>query len=97
PGSPDPYYNRGKTRQVMGDFVGAMEDFSKAIAIAPEYVFALYDRGLLHVEMGNAAEARQDFLRASQICLDLGRTGCYEDTQYQISQLDNPEAELGEE
>ena len=97
PGSPDPYYNRGSTRQAMGDLTGAMEDFSQAIAIAPDYVFALYDRGLLHVELGNPAEARQDFAQAAQLCLDLGRTGCYEDAQYQISQLENPQAEVSEE
>lgn len=89
PNSPDPYYNRGLTREAMDDLPGAMEDFSKAIAISPDYVFALYDRGLLHVKMGNRTEALNDFRRASQLCLDLGRTGCYEDAQYQISQLQN--------
>lgn len=92
PDSPDPYYNRGLTREAMNDLVGAMQDFSKAITIDPNYVFALYDRGLLHLEMGQPNQALEDFQQASRRCLDLGRTGCYEDAQYQISLLQNPEA-----
>ena len=97
PNSPDPYYNRGLTREAMDDLAGAMDDFSKAIAIAPDYVFALYDRGLLHVRTGNRSEALTDFRRASQLCLDLGRTGCFEDAQYQISQLENTQSGEGAE
>lgn len=87
PDSPDPYYNRGLTRQAMNDLPGAMEDFSKAIAIAPDYVFAIYDRGLLQADLGNVSAALSDLKQASQLCLELGRTGCYEDAQYQITRL----------
>ena len=87
PDSPDPYYNRGLTRQDMDDVSGALEDFSRAIAIAPDYVFAFYNRGLLQAKKGNRSEALADFRQASQLCLELGRTGCYEDALYQISQL----------
>lgn len=89
PDSPDPYYNRGLTRQLINDLPGAMEDFTTALTIAPDYVFALYDRGLLNVELGNPANALEDFRQASQICLELGRTGCYEDALYQISLLES--------
>jgi len=87
PDRPDPYYNRALTRQAMNDLVGALDDFSKAIAIAPDYVFAFYDRGLLHAELENWSQALDDMRQASQLCLDLGRTGCYEDAQYQINQI----------
>lgn len=87
PNSPDPFYNRGLTRQALDDIPGAMADFSQAIAIDPNYVFALYDRGLLHAEMNNHQAALQDLQTASQVCLDLGRTGCYEDARFQISDL----------
>jgi len=87
PDSPDPYYNRGLTRQAMNDLPGAMDDFSKAIAIAPDYVFAIYDRGLLQADLGNVSAALSDLKQASQLCLELGRTGCYEDAQYQITRL----------
>ena len=87
PNSPDPYYNRGLTRQALNDLTGAMADFSQAIALDPNYVFAMYDRGLLQAELGNHAAALADLRQASQLCLDLGRTGCYDDAQYQITRL----------
>ncbi|MDB9526733.1 tetratricopeptide repeat-containing serine/threonine-protein kinase [Oscillatoria sp. CS-180] len=87
PDSSDSYYNRGLTRQAMDDIPGAMEDFSKAIAIDSDYVFAVYDRGLLQADLGNTSAAITDLQKASQLCLDLGRTDCYEDAQYQLSRL----------
>ena len=87
PNSPDPYYNRGLTRQALNDLTGAMADFSQAIALDPDYVFAMYDRGLLQAELGNHSAALADLRQASQLCLDLGRTGCYDDAQYQITRL----------
>ncbi len=87
PNSADAYYNRGLTRQAMADRVGAKEDLSQAIAIDPNYVFAYYDRGLLATQEGNLPQALADFRKTSQLCLDLGRTGCYQDAQYQISRL----------
>jgi len=94
PNSPDPFYNRALTRQALNDRPGAMEDLSQAIAIDPTYVFARYDRALLHIDMNNPSAALADLQAASQLCLDLGRTGCYEDAQFQISQLQ--EATTGE-
>ncbi|MEM6519556.1 MAG: tetratricopeptide repeat protein [Cyanobacteria bacterium P01_D01_bin.71] len=87
PNSPDPYYNRGLTRQVLNDLSGAMADFSQAIAIDANYVFAIYDRGLLHAQFNDIQAALTDLQTASRLCLDLGRTGCYEDAQFQISRL----------
>ncbi|MDA0865623.1 MAG: tetratricopeptide repeat protein [Cyanobacteria bacterium] len=87
PNSSDPYYNRGLARQDLKDFTGALADFSKAIALDDTHVFALYDRGLLHAQLNQIAKARADFEAASQLCLELGRVGCYEDAQYQISLL----------
>jgi tetratricopeptide (TPR) repeat protein len=96
PNSPDPFYNRALTRQALNDRPGAMEDLSQAIAIDPTYVFARYDRALLHIDMNNTSAALQDLRAASQLCLDLGRTGCYEDAQFQIAQLQNAAAAEGE-
>jgi tetratricopeptide (TPR) repeat protein len=87
PDSPDPYYNRGLARQDLKDFTGALEDFSQAIALNEAHVFALYDRGLLYAQLSQAEQARADFEAASRLCLELGRVGCYEDAQYQISLL----------
>ncbi len=87
PNSSDPYYNRGLARQDLKDFAGALEDFSKAIALDEAHVFAQYDRGLLYAQLGQTDQARADFEAASQLCLELGRVGCYEDARYQLSLL----------
>lgn len=87
PNSPEPYYNRGLTRQSLDDFPGALADFSKAIALFPDHIFARYDRGLLYAQLGQPQAAIADFQHAAQLCLDVGRMGCYKDAQYQISQL----------
>lgn len=88
PNIPDPYYNRALTRRALDDLSGAMEDFDKAIALAPNYAFAVYDRGMLHAELGNVEAAKADLAKASELCLDLGRTGCFDDAQYQLSRLE---------
>ena len=87
PNSSDPYYNRGLARQDLKDFAGALEDFSKAIALDEFHVFARYDRGILYTQVDQPEKAKADFEAASQLCLELGRVGCYEDAQYQISLL----------
>jgi tetratricopeptide (TPR) repeat protein len=92
PDTPDPYYNRALTRQAMDDLPGTMQDLTKAIAIDPDHVLAIYDRGLLQADLGNITAALADLRTASQLCLDLGRTGCYEDAQYHISQLQSASA-----
>jgi regulator of sirC expression with transglutaminase-like and TPR domain len=71
----------------MGDQTGALDDFSQALAINPDYVFALYDRGLLHADLGNTTAAIADLEATSQLCLELARTGCYDDAQYYLSLL----------
>lgn len=91
PDSSDPYYNRGLARQDLKDFTGALEDFSKAIALDESHVFARYDRGILYAQLGQAPKARADFEAAAQLCLELGRVGCYEDARYQISLLSTDE------
>lgn len=87
PGSPEPYYNRGLTRQSLGDLGGAMADFNQTIKLKPDHPFAYYDRGILHGAKGEVDRAIADLERVASTCLDLGRTGCFEDAQYQIEHL----------
>jgi tetratricopeptide (TPR) repeat protein len=87
PGNPEPYYNRGLTRQSLGDLAGAMADFNQTIKLNPDHPFAYYDRGVLHGARGEIAQAIADLERVASTCLDLGRTGCFEDAQYQIEHL----------
>ncbi|TVQ22525.1 MAG: tetratricopeptide repeat protein [Leptolyngbya sp. DLM2.Bin15] len=88
----DPYYNRGLARYELGDRMGAIADYTEAIQRNPNHVFAYYDRARLHATEDNITAALDDFQQAAKLCLDAGRTRCYEDAQYQISQLQNPDA-----
>lgn len=87
PDSPEPYYNLALTRQALGDVEGALADFERALELDPDHVFARYDRGLLLADIGRTAAAAADFKEAAQKCLDLGRTDCFKDAQYQLEQL----------
>ncbi len=85
--SAEPYYNRGLARQDLGDFLGAMDDFTQAINLNPDHPFAYYDRGLLYAEMGDIDQAIADLEIGARICLDVSRTGCFDDAQYQLQKL----------
>lgn len=88
PDDADPYYNRGLARRDLGDNRGAIADFTRAIERNSNHALAYYDRGLTYRELGNREEAIADFQQSAQLCLDVGRQGCYEDAQYQLNQLD---------
>lgn len=91
PADPDPYYNRGLARNELGDRMGAIADYTEAIRRNSNHVFAYYDRGLSYKEEGDTEAAIADFRRAATLCLDSGRTACYEDAQFQLSQLRDAE------
>lgn len=84
---PDPYYNRGLARIELGDRSGAIADYTEAIQRDPQHIFAYYDRGLARLEAGDTEGAIADFEQSATLCLDSGRMGCYQDAQYQITQL----------
>src|SRR5437868_2910379 len=56
------YYARGK-----GEWPKAIEAYSKALQIAPNYVPLFVQRGLVLQEMGETGRAMQDFERAIQL------------------------------
>ncbi|NJL36372.1 MAG: tetratricopeptide repeat protein [Leptolyngbyaceae cyanobacterium RM2_2_4] len=87
PDDADPYYNRGLARSEYGDETGAIADYSEAIERNPNHPFAYYDRALSRLDAGDQEGAIADFHQSAKLCLDSGRTGCYEDAQYQIEQL----------
>lgn len=91
PTDPDPYYNRGLARSELGDQAGAIADFTSAIQQDPQHVFAYYDRALVRAEMNDIEGAIADLRQSATLCLDSGRMGCYEDAQYQINLLTQPQ------
>ena len=87
PDDPVPYHNRGLTRLDLGDLQGAIADFSRAIERKSDFALAYYDRGLAHLKRKQADQAISDLQKTAQLCLSMGRVGCYEDAKYQLDQL----------
>ncbi|MFH0911107.1 MAG: tetratricopeptide repeat protein [Planctomycetota bacterium] len=61
------YANRGDLRQSTGDIEGALSDYAAALAINPDYVWALNNRGWIYYAVKNDPQrALEDFHRAAR-------------------------------
>ncbi|MEB3211238.1 MAG: serine/threonine-protein kinase [Leptolyngbyaceae bacterium] len=87
PTDPDPYYNRGLAREEVGEMIGAIADYTKAIELDPAHTFAYYDRAIARMKSEDYEGALADLEIAAKLCLDAGREGCYNDTQYAINEI----------
>jgi hypothetical protein len=58
------YYNRGTAYRRLGDYVQAIRDYDKTIAINPKYVEAYVNRGVAYSHLGNYGQAIGDFNKA---------------------------------
>ncbi len=58
----DPYLRRARAhcRAEAGDLVGAAEDFSRAIAVQPEFAPQYLDRAAVYERLGQASLAAED-------------------------------------
>lgn len=83
------YSNRGTVYYDLGQYPEALLDYTQAIRFKQDYDIAYYKRGLIRVQLKDKTGAIADFQKAGKLCLDLGRTGCYHDAQYQIDLLEN--------
>ncbi|QKQ74912.1 tetratricopeptide repeat protein [Nostoc sp. TCL240-02] len=61
------YKKRGNARSDLGDFEGAIEDYTQAIQINPNYADAYYNRGNAHSDLGDFKRAIEDYTQAIQI------------------------------
>jgi len=62
--APVTYVNRGNVRLRAGDIPRALEDFSRAIELNPDYAAALYARGNVYGMTGDLDDAIDDYSRA---------------------------------
>ena len=81
------YSNRGTVYYDLGRYPDALLDYTQAIQFKEDYDIAYYKRGLIRAQLKDEAGAIADFQKAAKLCLDRGRTGCYDDAQYQIDLL----------
>lgn len=61
------YKNRGNARSDLGDFEGAIEDYTQAIQINPNYADAYYNRGNARSDLRDFQLAIEDYTQAIQI------------------------------
>ena len=61
------YYNRGLEYKNLGKYQLAIDNFSRAIKINPDYLDAYNDRGIAYKNLGNYQLAIDDYTRAIQI------------------------------
>ncbi|MGF2036101.1 MAG: tetratricopeptide repeat protein [Nostoc sp. CmiVER01] len=61
------YKKRGNARSDLGDFEGAIEDYTQAIQINPNYADAYYNRGNARSDLGDFEGAIEDYTQAIQI------------------------------
>jgi tetratricopeptide (TPR) repeat protein len=76
------YSNRGILKEDMGDYGGAMSDFSRALSINPNDAGVYSNRGALNWKMGNKKNALSDFNQAISIDYNVysfhfNCAGCY--------------------
>jgi len=66
------YYQRGLSRQRLGDRSEALIDYSAAIKLNEELAAAYYHRGVVHAELGNRKPAVEDLRQAAKLYFEQG-------------------------
>jgi len=62
PQDSDAWYTKGVALQLEAeDYQGAVESYSRALEINPQYFSALFNRGFAYKDMGRIDEAKADF------------------------------------
>ena len=61
------YYNRGKAKAKLEDYVGAIQDYSKAIELEPEDEKGYYGRGIAKANLEDYRGAVQDYNKAIKL------------------------------
>ncbi|MBL0125555.1 MAG: tetratricopeptide repeat protein [Betaproteobacteria bacterium] len=57
----------GRTLYEMGRYAEAVDAFTLGLAKQPTYTYAIYNRGISFQALGNAEQAKRDFLRLAEL------------------------------
>ena len=63
----DTYYQRGLVHAQNGELDKAIEDYTKAIALKPDYADAYYNRGIAYRLKGDYERAIEDYTKAIEL------------------------------
>lgn len=61
------YFLNGVAKHKTHDYIGAIQDYTKAIEINPEFIEAFSNRGIAHKQLKNYRGAIEDFTKCIQI------------------------------
>lgn len=68
------YYNRGNTYNKLSNFTAAITDYTQAIRINSQYIYAYANRGASYQSLGKKQEALEDLQKAAKLFEDKGDT-----------------------
>jgi tetratricopeptide (TPR) repeat protein len=63
------YFNRGKAKNNLQDYAGAISDFAKTIENAPKHADAYYNSGLAKMKIKQIDSGCMDFSKAGELGL----------------------------
>ena len=67
------YHTLGVAKAKLDDYTAAIDDFSKAISLKPDFARAYYNRAIVKVLLGQKREAKADFKKAKELDSDIGK------------------------
>ena len=70
------YWNRGATRQNLGDKIGAIADYTQVLEAAPEYASPYSHRGIAYYDVGDLSSAIADLTEAIRLDPQQAATYC---------------------
>ncbi len=68
--NPYAYHTQGVAKAKLDDYTAAIDDFSKAISLKPDFAEAYYNRAVAKKMLGQKDAARADFEKAAQLDQD---------------------------
>ena len=74
--SAETYFIRGNEKKGLGDYKGAIADYTQAIRLKPDYAFAYYRRGVAKARLGQHFAAIADFNTAIRLKPDFAFAYC---------------------
>lgn len=65
-------YTSATLNVLLGDYSSALKEYNKAIELKKDFVEAIYNRGIVHIILGENTAACEDFLESSKMGSERG-------------------------